>query len=413
MKKKRERRIAMLLAMMMLIMNLIVSPVWAGPGDVEINATNFPDKNFRTYVATLDRDHDGKLSAWEIADVKSIDVRYESITDLTGIGYFTELLKLDCAYTKLSTLDTGKNTALQELNCYKSQLKSLDISKNTALQKLECSENQLTSLNISKNTALKQLYCSANKLTSLDVSKNTALENLICMANQLTSLDVSKNTTLKELDCMENQLTSLDISKNPALVTLACSENQLTNLDLSENPALVNLFCTRNHLTNLDLSKNTALVNIICRNQTYDVKVKTSDMKIPYADFPGKFDITKAKKIKGADSNFIVNATKPSTVTYYYNTGTGGYFNVTLNITYDAYTVTFNTNGGTAVSPQIIKTGEHAQKPEDPTKDSYTFAGWYKDAGLTTPFNFATETINADTNNICKMDSKRTTNTNS
>ena len=397
MKKKRERRIAMLLAIMMLIMNLIVSPVWAGPGDVVINETNFPDKNFRDYVLTLDGDHDGKLSGWEIARVTSIDVRYKSIADLTGIGYFTALLKLDCAYTQLSTLDTGKNTALQELNCYKSQLKSLDISKNTALQKLECSENQLTSLDISKNTALKELYCAANKLTSLDVSKNTALENLYCSRNQLKGLGVSKNTTLKELDCAENQLTSLDISKNPALVTLACSMNQLTNLDLSENPALVNLFCTRNHLTNLDLSKNTALVNLFCYNQTYDVKVKISDMKIPYEDFPGSFDITKATRIVGANSNFIVDLTKPRTVTYNYKTGYNPkYFNVTLNITYDAYTVTFNTNGGTAVSPQIIKTGEHAQKPEDPTKDGYTFAGWYKDAGLTTPFDFATETINAD-----------------
>ena len=397
MKKKRERRIAMLLAMMMLIMNLIVSPVWAGPGDVEINATNFPDKNFRDYVVTLDGDHDGKLSGWEIARVTSIDVRYKSIADLTGIGYFTALLKLDCAYTQLSTLDTGKNTALQELNCYKSQLKSLDISKNTALQKLECSENQLTSLDISKNTALKELYCAANKLTSLDVSKNTALENLYCSRNQLKGLGVSKNTTLKELDCAENQLTSLDISKNPALVTLACSENQLTNLDLSKNTALQNLFCTRNHLTNLDLSKNTALVNLFCYNQTYDVKVKISDMKIPYEDFPGSFDITKATNIARADSNFIVDLTKPRTVTYNYKTGYNPkYFNVTLNITYDAYTVTFNTNGGSAVSPQIIKTGEHAQKPEDPTKDDYTFAGWYKDEGLTTAFDFANETINAD-----------------
>ena len=397
MKKKRERRIAMLLAMMMLIMNLIVSQVWAGPGDVVINETNFPDKNFRDYVVTLDGDHDGKLSGWEIARVTSIDVRYKSIADLTGIGYFTALLKLDCAYTQLSTLDTGKNTALQELNCYKSQLTSLDISKNTALQKLECSENQLTSLDISKNTALKELYCAANKLTSLDVSKNTALENLYCSRNQLKGLDVSKNTTLKELDCAENQLTSLDISKNPALVTLACSENQLTNLNLSKNTALQNLFCTRNHLTNLDLSKNQALVNIFCYNQTYDVKVKISDMKIPYADFPGSFDITKATRIVGANSDFIVDATKPSTVTYNYKTGYNPkIFNVTLNITYDAYTVTFNTNGGSAVSPQIIKTGEHAQKPEDPTKDDYTFAGWYKDEGLTTPFDFANETINAD-----------------
>ncbi|WP_180339386.1 InlB B-repeat-containing protein, partial [Peptoniphilus catoniae] len=231
----------------------------------------------------------------------------------------------------------------------------------------------------------------------LDVSNNPALEYLYCGATQLTNLDVSNNPALKYLNCGNNRLKKLDVSNSPALQTLHCDANFLTNLDVSKNPALEYLYCEANRLTNLDVSKNTALVNLFCYNQTYDVKVKISDMKIPYADFPGSFDITKATRIVGANSDFIVDATKPSIVTYNYKTGYNPkYFNVTLNITYDAYTVTFNTNGGSAVSAQTIKTGEHAQKPEDPTKDGYTFAGWYKDAGLTTPFNFATETINAD-----------------
>lgn len=40
------------------------------------------------------------------------------------------------------------------------------------------------------------------------------------------------------------------------------------------------------------------------------------------------------------------------------------------------YTVTFNTNGGSAVSNQTIKYGGKASKPSEPTKAGHTFAGW-------------------------------------
>ncbi|WP_218975538.1 leucine-rich repeat domain-containing protein, partial [Peptoniphilus catoniae] len=187
MKKKRGRRIAMLLAMMMLIMNLIVSPVWAGPGDVAINETNFPNYYFRNYVSKkLDKDHDGKLSDAEIAGIKSIDVRdIYLIKNLKGIEYFT---------------------ALQTLNCDGNRLSTLDISKNAALQKLVCSNNQLTNLDVSNNPALEYLYCGANQLTNLDVSNNPALEYLYCGATQLTNLDVSNNPALKYLNCGNNRL---------------------------------------------------------------------------------------------------------------------------------------------------------------------------------------------------------------
>ena len=41
------------------------------------------------------------------------------------------------------------------------------------------------------------------------------------------------------------------------------------------------------------------------------------------------------------------------------------------------YTVTFDADGGSAVESQEIKEGEKATAPADPTKEGYTFAGWY------------------------------------
>ena len=68
-----------------------------------------------------------------------------------------------------------------------------------------------------------------------------------------------------------------------------------------------------------------------------------------------------------------------------------------LNIT-DTYTVTFNSNGGTAVDPQTVTAGGFATEPSPaPTKADATFDGWYADVNLTTPFDFTNTTITADT----------------
>lgn len=45
----------------------------------------------------------------------------------------------------------------------------------------------------------------------------------------------------------------------------------------------------------------------------------------------------------------------------------------------NTYTVTFNTNGGSIIENQIIKSGEKAVKPIDPEKENYEFDGWYLD----------------------------------
>ena len=43
------------------------------------------------------------------------------------------------------------------------------------------------------------------------------------------------------------------------------------------------------------------------------------------------------------------------------------------------YTVTFNSNGGSAVSPVTVESGKTIAKPADPTKNNFAFAGWFTD----------------------------------
>ncbi len=227
----------------------------SGLQGIEVNATNFPDANFRNWVLAQTYGADGVLTDEEIAKVTKIDVRSKNISDLKGIEYFTALKSLDCGRNLLTALDISKNTALTNIWCHYNQIATLDISKNTALTYLQCISNQLKVLDVSKNTALTNLYCSENKLTTLDLSKNTALTDLDCSGNQLTALDVSMNTALIKLFCNWNQLTALDVSKNTILIILYCDNNKLTTLDVSKNSGLQELNCYSNQINETEMGK--------------------------------------------------------------------------------------------------------------------------------------------------------------
>ena len=60
------------------------------------------------------------------------------------------------------------------------------------------------------------------------------------------------------------------------------------------------------------------------------------------------------------------------------------------------HTVTFNSNGGTAVSPITgVEEGDTITAPPDPIK-GYAFEGWYKDVGLTDDWDFGSDTVTAN-----------------
>ena len=52
------------------------------------------------------------------------------------------------------------------------------------------------------------------------------------------------------------------------------------------------------------------------------------------------------------------------------------------------YTVTYDSNGGSAVASASVQGGGLLSEPSDPTKSGVVFTGWYKDAALTVPWNF-------------------------
>ena len=380
----------LLTALLALCAALCLLPALAlaeGAADVAIDPTNFPDENFRAYVATFDTDKDNCLTPAELAAAESMTLIRKSIGDLTGIEHFTALTKLLCQKNQLTSLDVSKNTALEVLDCGDNQLTSLDVSANTALKELYCNNNPLTALDVSKNTDLTDLNCINTQRASLDVSKNTSLTSLLCGDNQLTSLDVSKNTALTSLLCAKNQLASLDISKNTALTDLDCRWNQLTSLDVSKNTALKDLDCRWNQLTSLDLSANPKLSFSHCstNNNTYRLTLDAS-RTLDLTTLPGSFDVTKASYWNGgtvAGTVLTVDGGAEQ-VTYNYDCGNGITAYFTLTCDKARYTVTF---GNDRAPAQTVTHGEKAVEPPKPTSPGHIFKAWY--AG-NEPYDFDT-----------------------
>ena len=62
--------------------------------------------------------------------------------------------------------------------------------------------------------------------------------------------------------------------------------------------------------------------------------------------------------------------------------------------TENKYTITFDTKGGNTIAPVTVKEGEKVSEPTPaPTKEGFTFDGWYQDVTLNTKFDFNTSVV--------------------
>lgn len=56
-------------------------------------------------------------------------------------------------------------------------------------------------------------------------------------------------------------------------------------------------------------------------------------------------------------------------------------------------TVSFRSNGGSEIETQTVQFGEKVIKPEDPTREGFVFAGWYKDIHLSEEWDFENDVV--------------------
>ena len=252
-----------------------------------INATNFPDANFRNRMLSLISK--GYITSAHVNAYDYLNLSSCNISNLKGIEYFTNLETLQIQYNNLTSVDLSHNTKLKTLNCYNNQLSSLDLSNLSNLEYLDCSNNRLTTLNATYKSYLKTLNCSNNTLlttlncyndvlTDLNVTGCTALNTLKCYynANLAAITGLADCTAITYLDCEDCAITELPgvnnmtniatlWARNNKLTSLTVyNKSHLTNLRVSGNTLLTYLSCYRNALTTLNVTGCTALKELRC-----------------------------------------------------------------------------------------------------------------------------------------------------
>ena len=358
MRKKSTRLLSAALAVCMMLSVLPVGAFAAEPGAAEpengvsaqadaavpegyiaINEKNFPDENFRDYVAEeWDKNHDKYFSPSEIASAKWISCDNKEISNLKGIEFFTNIWRLECYYNNLTTIDLSHNKNLSYINCHHNQLNELDVSGLPLLETFYCGHNALPSIDVSKNEKLEDFDCQDNHLDTLDVSQNKELVKLSCGTNNLTELDVRENKKLKELSCYESKLSNLDLRNQTELEVLKCWKNPLSVLDVSANTKLKTLFVSNTNLTSLDAKNHTALATFGGKNCSYNIAVE-GDGKFDLTTLPGKFDASKATATGNGTINGNILTVNPNSKTFYYDydIGQNQKMNVVLNVHWHNY----------------------------------------------------------------------------
>ena len=308
-------------------------------GYIAINEKNFPDENFRDYVAEeWDKNRDKYFSPSEIANAKWISCDNKEISNLKGIEFFTNIWLLECYYNNLTTIDLSHNKNLSYINCHHNQLNELDVSGLPLLETFYCGHNALPSIDVSKNEKLEDFDCQDNHLDTLDVSQNKELVKLSCGTNNLTELDVRENKKLKELSCYESKLSNLDLRNQTELEVLKCWKNPLSVLDVSANTKLKTLFVSNTNLTSLDAKNHTALATFGGKNCSYNIAVE-GDGKFDLTTLPGKFDASKATATGNGTINGNILTVNPNSKTFYYDydIGQNQKMNVVLNVHWHNY----------------------------------------------------------------------------
>lgn len=245
----------------------VLTATLAARADVTINATNFPDANFRAYL--MSEYPSGVITTAQLNARTELEVNYKNISNMKGVEYFAQLTRLSCYGNNLTSIDVSNNLRLIYLNVYDNKLTSITGLENCyVLEQLYLHHNQLTSLMVTNHSALKTFWirnnpnltflnCSRNALTNFDIANCTSLQTLKCFENSSLSIiqGLESCTALTFIDCQDCAITDLSgVNSMNNLEQLYCRNNQLTTLTVTSKP----------NLKILRLNGNTQLTTVNC-----------------------------------------------------------------------------------------------------------------------------------------------------
>lgn len=198
-----------------------------------------PDANFEQKLIDdgLDTNgSNGNILLSEALGIIDLEISSASISDLTGIEAFVNLVSLNVSDNNLNELNVTFNDKLESLNSSENNLSSIDLSQNGKLISLNVANNNLQELTISATKSLTTLDGSNNSISSINLAELTALTAVDISNNLITTINATGLDQLTSINVSSNMLVELDMrnGNNTSISTFNATNNLLTCIGVDD-----------------------------------------------------------------------------------------------------------------------------------------------------------------------------------
>ncbi|EPS1325515.1 InlB B-repeat-containing protein [Listeria monocytogenes] len=372
-----------------------------------------------------------------LTNLRELYLNEDNISDISPLANLTKMYSLNMgANHNLSDLSPLSNmTGLNYLTVTESKVKDVTpIANLTDLYSLSLNYNQIEDISpLASLTSLHYFTAYVNQITDITpVANMTRLNSLKIGNNKIT--DLSPLANLSQLTWLEigtNQISDINAVKDlTKLKMLNVGSNQISDISVLNNLSQLNsLFLNNNQLGNEDMEVIGGLTNLttlfLSQNHITDIRPLASLSKMDSADFANQVikkparnfskTLSVPNNITSIDGTLVTPKTISNNGTYdapNVNWSSPSYLpevrytfkqDVVVGSTTSSYTgiiiqplnepvdynVTFNIDGNTS-EVKTVTEEDLIPEPANPTKQGYTFDGWYDAETGGTKWDFTT-----------------------
>ncbi|EAH1024915.1 LPXTG cell wall anchor domain-containing protein, partial [Listeria monocytogenes] len=314
------------------------------------------------------------------------------ITDLNSLAGLSKLRILEANDNQLSDISALANvTSLHQLRLAGNQIKQLNgVSNLINLETIELSNNQIT-----------------------DISPVSGLKNLIGLGidyNDISDLSpIAGLAKLSHLTADNNQISDLSpISSLGAMEIMRLDGNQISDVTPIANLANLNyVFLAENQISDISSlqplfnSPNFFGITLDDQKITSEPVLYQQELVVPnnIKDEMGALISPDTISDNGvyASPNIswnLANYTNQVSYTFNKQLAQGSFSGTVIQPLHNAYTATFDVDG--VKTNEVVEETKLLQEPTAPTKEGYTFTGWYDAKTGGNKWDFATDKMPAE-----------------
>ncbi|EHD1677595.1 LPXTG cell wall anchor domain-containing protein [Listeria monocytogenes] len=304
-----------------------------------------------------------------LTNLTELNISNAEVSDISALKDLTKLTKLEMFQNNISDINVLENlTNITDLDLHDNQITDISPVRNlTNIVRLNLAYNQISDISaVSNLSKLNELWFTDNQVSDISILTNlTNLDGLGIDNNQVSDLTPIANlTNLTYVGLHNNQISDLTpIANLTNLTRMYLSNQQITNnpIPFHSNFAIPN---------NIKNNKNDVIAPLVISNEgTYD----NSNVIWNLADYVNKVSYTFSQQVT------IGSATET--------------FNGVVTQPLELYTVTFDVDGAT--TNETLEADTLLTEPTPPTKEGYTFTGWFDAKTNGTKWNFETDKMPA------------------